>query len=267
MRGNRSATNGMNTLVAFIKKDICIETSYRFNLLMRITGILFYTATFYFISRLLTYTDYFSFVLIGIAVSNYLTTALTVFSQAIRDEQLSGTLEAMAVTPASLFEIIIYSSIGKFIGTTLEVASYLAAGIIIFGMRLAYTQLAGAGIIVILTILCCSALGILSASFIMVFKRGDPIHWFIGSAFQLLGGVFFPLSVLPAWLQDISRFIPLTYSLHGLRGALLEGLAMGQMLPDIKALLLFCIVLLPVSLVAFSYAIRRTKIDGSLGHY
>jgi ABC-2 type transport system permease protein len=72
---------------------------------------------------------------------------------------------------------------------------------------------------------------------------------------------------LPAWLQPISYLIPLTYSLSAMRRAILLGHSLGELMPDVLALSLFAGVLLPLSFVAFRYAVKRAKIEGSLTQY
>jgi ABC-2 type transport system permease protein len=59
----------------------------------------------------------------------------------------------------------------------------------VFGVDRGNANLFDAMIILILTIICFCSLGIISASFIMIFKRGDPVNWVFGSVSALLGGV------------------------------------------------------------------------------
>jgi ABC-2 type transport system permease protein len=83
----------------------------------------------------------------------------------------------------------------------------------------------------------------------------------------LLGGVLYPVTVLPGWLQPVSYLIPLTYSLRAMRRAILTGDSLSALSPDLLALSLFAAVLLPVSFLAFRYAVKRAKIEGSLTQY
>jgi ABC-2 type transport system permease protein len=122
-------------------------------------------------------------------------------------------------------------------------------------------------VILILTITSFSCLGIISASFIMVFKKGDPISWIITSLSWLIGGVYYPVSILPQWLQKFSYFLPITYSLEGMRMALLQGYSFQQLLSNILALFFFTIVMLPASLYTFKFAVTKAKINGTLAQY
>ncbi|MDP2927759.1 MAG: ABC transporter permease, partial [Candidatus Omnitrophota bacterium] len=119
----------------------------------------------------------------------------------------------------------------------------------------------------ILTVISISSIGIISASFIMVFKKGDPISWLVTVSSGFLSGVFFPVDILPRYLRAFSYFLPLTYSLKGLRHAILQGYTIGMLLPEITVLFAFCVILIPLSIKIFGYALRCAKISGSLTHY
>jgi ABC-2 type transport system permease protein len=118
-------------------------------------------------------------------------------------------------------------------------------------------------------VLAC--LGILSASFAMVFKRGDPFGVFLGTGSALFSGVFFPTQLLTQYagttVSGISRVLPSTYGLDGIRRVLLEGQGLSQVWNPLMMLLIFLGVLLPFSLWVFGRAVRRAKREGSLIQY
>lgn len=262
---------------AFLKKDIKIFTSYKLSFFMTTFGMAISVATFYYIAKLFgksaspylgSYrTEYFPFVLVGIAFAGYLSTSLQTFSNNIREAQTSGVLESMLVTPSSIIEIILGMSIWDFIFTSLRLLIYLLLGVFLFGVRFHNPNIAAGILIVILTIVCFSSIGIMSAGFILVFKRSEPISAFIAALTGLFGGVYFPVEVLPLKLQFISSLLPVTYSLRGLRYALLAGYPFKFLIPDILILFVFCLVLLPLAILVFQYTLRCVKKDGSLLHY
>jgi ABC-2 type transport system permease protein len=114
---------------------------------------------------------------------------------------------------------------------------------------------------------CFLSLGIISASFIMVFKMGDPLGWAFGSVSALFGGMFFPVAVLPGWIRWLAYLLPTTYSLEGMRKSLLVSSSFSDIFPNILALLLFSAVLFPLSLQVFRLSLAKAKKDGTLTHY
>jgi ABC-2 type transport system permease protein len=232
---------------------------------------------FYFIARLIgpaatpylsTYRgDYFAFVLIGLALSGYFGTGLSSFASSLRQAQTTGTLEAMLTTPTSLSTIIFASSLWNYLMTTFRALIYLGIGGAMLGVDLSSANYLTALIVLALTIISFSSLGVIAASFIMVIKRGEPVTWIFNSVAGLLGGVYYPVAVLPAWLQIFAGLIPVTYALDGLRQALLNGATISSLGTQTLALVIFSVILLPASLIGFRYAVRRARQDGSLTHY
>lgn len=262
---------------AFLKRDFLMELSYKFAFFLNIAGIFISVVTFYFIAKifgrgaspyLAEYGgEYFPFVLIGIAFSGYLSTALRSFASTIRQEQFLGTLEAMLVTPTKISTILLASALWDFLFSSVNVLIYLFFGMKFFGLNLFQPNFLLAGIILVLSIICFSGMGMISAGFIMIFKKGDPITWLISTFSALLGGVYFPIKVLPSVVQKFSTFIPVTYALHSLRLVLLQGAGLDKIIKDILILLVFAIVIFPIGVFLFKFAIKRAKIEGSLTHY
>jgi len=263
--------------LAFVWRDFIEDTSYKLSFFMQFLSIFISTAMLFFFSRLIgdagtSYLkpyggNYFSFVLIGIAFYSYLSVSMKSLSETIREGQMLGTLEALLVTQTEIPTIIISSSLYSFIWASFKVAVYLLLGVYVFGLNLGNANLIGAIIVLILTIISFGSLGIISASFIMVLKRGDPVNWIFSSVSGLLGGLYYPISVLPDWLQRFSYLLPVTYALEGMRLAVLKGYSVSELFPNILALTLFSIIMLPLSILVFGYAVKKAKKDGTLTQY
>jgi ABC-2 type transport system permease protein len=211
--------------------------------------------------------DYFPFVLIGMAVSCYQGAGLKIITESMREEQSAGTLEPVFSTPISPLSFLLASSQWDFLQVTFEVIVYLASGFLFFGLRFPSANLFGALLILLLALCAFATLGLFSAAFILKFKRGDPAAWLISTVSELLGGVYFPLSVLPGWLRPVSVLIPMTPALEGLRQTLIRGSSIREILPQLLYLSAFSILLMPLGLLAFRQALRAVKREGSLGHY
>lgn len=267
----------MKKLWAFLKRDFLIETSYRFSMVLQVGSIIFTIASYYYMARFVGGSrfsggnvraeDYFAFVLIGVAVHEYLTTSLDAFSRAIRESQVAGTLGALLSTQTSLVAVILLSAAYPFLWTSFVVVLYLALGMGIFGAHFALGDWSAAVLILALSIISFSGLGTLSASFIMIFKRGNPIVWLFGGLSWLLGGVLYPVTVLPWWLRRASALLPITYTIEGLRAALLREAPWSELWHSVGPLMLFALVVFPLGVASFQFAARYTKIAGTLEQY
>jgi ABC-2 type transport system permease protein len=268
----------LRKVAAFFVRDLLWDLSYPLNFCWRGGSIFFNLVTFYFLGRLITRAtaghlaaygggDYFSFVLVGLALSSFQTVALSSISYAILYGMYTGTLEAMLVTPTSLSTIVFSSVLYQFVISLLAILVYLGFGIALFGFSLGQANLLSAAVILALTLIAHLPIGIFSASFLLIFKRGDPITSLLGHLTALLGGVYFPLAVLPGWLQTTSLFIPFTHALEGLRQAVLNGRTVMELSTQVMVLSIFAAILLPLSLAVFSYAVHQAKRLGTLSQF
>lgn len=266
----------MQRALAFLRRDLRLQLSYRFAFVLQISGIFFNMLVFFFFSKLVGPSampylsnyggDYFAFVLVGLAFSGYFGVGLQGFASTIREAQTTGTLEAMLLTPTRLRTVVLASSLYDYGFVTLQVILYLLFGALLFGVQI-NGNLPAALVILLLTIVAMTAVGIIAASFIMVLKRGDPVTWLFNSVGLFLGGVYYPVSLMPSWLQALSWLLPITYSLDGMRRALLTNASWAELWKNILALAIFSVVLTPISLAVFRRAVHRAKVDGSLAHF
>jgi ABC-2 type transport system permease protein len=265
-------------VIAFLVRDLLWDLSYPLSFFWRGSSIFFNLITFYFLGYLVSGSttgylsgygggNYFPFVLVGLALSAFQGVALTSISSAIQYGMYTGTLEAMLVTPTSLSTIVFSSVLYQFVSSLLNILIYLFFGAALFGFSLARANLLSAAVMLALSLLAHLPLGIFSASFLLIFKRGDPVTSLVGSFSALLGGVYFPLAVLPGWLQTVSLFLPFTHALEGLRQAVLNGRTLLELTTQVAVLSIFAVTLLPLSLAAFAYAIHQAKRLGTLSQF
>lgn len=261
---------------AFFQRDYLTQLSYRTAFALSFFGLFFRAFVFFFISRfigdaandgLAAYNaDYFAFVLIGLALNPYFDVGLTAFARALRQAQTTGTLEAMIMTPTPVSYLVIGSAVWSYAFTTFQVFVYLILGAML-GVNFANANWLTAIVGLLLAIIAFASIGIMAASIIMVIKRGDPVTAVIANVSALVGGVYYPLETLPNWLQTIAQFVPLTHALQVLRLSLLNGATIRELRDDLLILLLFCLILLPLALFSFRYAVDKARQDGSLAQY
>ncbi len=264
----------LEKLWAFLKRDFLSEVSYRLAFLLQVFGIVLSMAAFYFMTGMidpatpgLDGIPPFQWLLVGLAFQYYFSTALYSFSAKIRNEQMLGTLEAMLVSPTPTSLVIFSSAAWDFAYAGFRVVVYFTVAQIVFGVHLHYNSLGAVALGVLLTMLSSVGLGILSASFILYFKRGDPINFALSGLTTFFGTVFFPVEQLPHALRAVSDYLPITWSLRVVRGALLQGRTFAELRGDLAALALLTLVLLPSGVALSRVAIRRAKREGSLVQY
>lgn len=265
---------------AFLVRDFQTEVSYRLAFALSVLGLFVSATLWYFMARFiggvsdpvrlasqLGGLDYYSYALVGLMVSRFIDVALHSYGSQIRTEQTTGTLEAMLVTPTRLAHIVLGASAWSYTFAVLQGALYLVFGVFVFGVRLNLGSVVGAVAAVVFSVFALSGIGILSAAFVLYFKRGNPIDFVISTTALLFGNLIIPPRALPDGIAWISRLIPVTYAVDAVRGALLQGRGLRELAPDLLVLALFAVVLAPAGLIAARIAVRRAKREGSLVQY
>ncbi|MCM8800421.1 MAG: ABC transporter permease [Candidatus Omnitrophica bacterium] len=267
----------LRKIIGFLKKDFLLESSYRFSFFFDIFGILINISIYFFIDRLFEQrlvahleefgVNYFSYVILSSAAFSYIGIGMGSFAERIRSEQVQGTLETILVTPTRTAVLVFSLIIWSLFSATLELFMYITLGIFLFKIDLTHLNILSCIITLLLIIISFSSLGIISASFLIVFKRLNPLSWLIGSLEGLLGGVYFPITVLPGWLQFIARFFPITYAIRAIQLAVYKGYHPMQLSRELGFLFLFSILLLPISIFIFWKSLYRSRKTGTLAHY
>lgn len=254
--------------LSFIKRDFLIDISYRVNFFLNIISIFFRVSFFFFLSLFINNgEDYFSFVLVGIALSDYFSVLTRAFSGALREAQLEGTLEALSTSLTPLPQSIIFSGLYPLLYTIFQIILYFIIGICFFDLSLAEANYVGVLSTFLLATFSFAGFGLLSSIFVLLYKRGDPIIWFLNSLSWLLAGTLYPVSILPEWLQGLASFLPLTHALKALRLALLKGAPIKEISASLIILALFSIITCFLAWLIFPYAIEKVKKEAGLSQY
>lgn len=260
----------------FFWRDFTIARTYRAPFVLEAIEALFGSATFYYVARFVDSpklqqalpqgASYFAYALIGFIFFDYLHAAMDTFDQSILEARDGGTLEHLLVTQTSIPLMLAGSAIYPFLASMLRIAIYVLWGVLLFGFPLHDANWFAVFAVLLATLLAFSGFGIFSASYVLLFKRGNPAKWLLLGFSSVAGGMLFPITVLPRWLQLLARLNPVTYALDGMRAALLSGENISTVWQSIAILLLFAAALLPASMAAFAWALRRTKTTGTLTH-
>lgn len=263
------------TAVAFLKRDWLIARSYRLPFLMNVAGSAIVLVVLFQIGKLVNTADaqsgldlahgYFSFAVLGTLVLQTVHSATQTFASKMREEETTGTLEALLAAPTSPAKVILGSGVYNMVQSIV-----LALVIILLALPL------GLRIVVEPTWLCLSLvsfvalialageLGILIASFTVVFKQGSTLSGLVGAAIALLGGVWYPVNSLPPAARALARLIPFTWGLTSLRDELLFGRLQAA---QFAGVVVSAIVILPLCLVIFRFSVDRARVRGTLAQY
>jgi ABC-2 type transport system permease protein len=210
--------------------------------------------------------DYFPFLLVGTGFYTFLIMGINAFLVIVREAQQTGTLEILVTTSTPAPVLVFLSAISAFAGNTVQLLFYLGAGLLLFGAPV-HANLLGCVVVFALSLAIAVAIGILASALQLAIQKGSALVWLLGSGVWFMTGTLFPVATLPRPLRAVAQLIPITHSLDGMRMALLQAADWSALAGEIGILALFSLVLLPFSLMVFSYTLRRARLQGTLSFY
>ena len=205
------------------------------------------------------------YLLIGALLWGYLSLVFMEAAYAIAWERWEGTIEYTFMAPVRrmthLMGICLFA-IGYGLARTLIV---LIAAVAIFKLDFSHANLLGTVAVLGASIVPLIGLAVLTSVLPLLSpQKGEQMSFAVQGFMLLVSGVYYPLSVLPLPLQLAGIVSPLTYSLAGMRRSLLDGAGVGDQLPTVAILVGMGAVLIPVSVVVFTWAENRAKRLGLL---
>ena len=267
----------VSKLPAFLRRDLLTTLSYRVYFVSDLLGLLSQALLFYFISEMIdsaelpsygsTSPTYLEFVVVRVPVGVFVQFALTRVAAALRQEQLQGTLESMLVTPTAPGTIQLGSVVFDLAYVPLRTVVFLGAMTVAFGLHFEASGVLPAMLVLLAFIPFVWGLGVLGAAAILTVRRGAGVAAIAGGLLALLSGAYFPVTLLPGWLQAVAEWNPVAVALDGMRSALLGGASWAETGADLLVLVPFSLASLLLGLVAFRLALRHERAQGTLGVY
>src|SRR5581483_6999621 len=255
----------LNKLAAILKRDLLTAIRYRRGFLLTAIGALAQLATFHYLSRAVGSgyrpegMSYFPFLVVGSGFYAFLVMTISACLQTIQDAQQNGTLEVLMISSTPAPVLLFLGMVSVLAANTLQLGVYVEGGLLLFRFPVHNVDIAACVALFALSALIAIAFGVLAAALQLSIQKGSAVLWLFGSGAWFMSGTLFPVTTLPKPLRLISEAIPITHSLNGLRLALLEGASFKRLLPEINLLALFAVTLLPLGMLAFSFAIRRAR--------
>ena len=169
--------------LAFLRKDIQIALSYRFNLLLQLILIIFIFSLIFFSVVTdnvgLENSEFFK-ILVGIALIDFMFSSMSVFSREVRFAQTYGTFEALILTKTSILTILLSSYALTFSRSVLRIFLYILIGKFIFWVEIALSNTPIFLSLVFYNSIPFIGIGLFAAAFIILYKVGNVVNFFVG---------------------------------------------------------------------------------------
>ncbi len=261
-----------HAFLAIMRRDLHVYLSYRTRMVSQVLTALFSLTLFYYVSRLVhlsafkTPSEYFGFVVVGLALVGVMYSCFLV-PELVRQELVAGTFDRLLLSPFGAVRSVVAMTLFPLVLSFVTATLTLGLGCLLFGLALHWSTVPLAVPVMVLALLAFFPFGLLFAALTVLVKQGNVGTSWVIALMALTGGVYFPLSVLPSWMQTIGRLQPFTPATSVLRHLLVNSPVAGAFGPSLLKLTVFAGVLLPISVVALSAAIRHGQRRGTIIEY
>lgn len=262
-----------STAAAFLRMDFVEDVNYPMSFLFQQLRIVFPIFIFFFIGGLvgdspLVGGDYFSFAVIGLSMTAVLQGALGGFGTALQRSLNRGNLETLLVEPVPWAFLPFAMNLWRMLLGLFSGGLILLVGLLL-GARYQASGIPAFLVLITLGVLASTAIGVLSASVLVLAKKSQPILFLYGLAASLLAGSLFSVDQLPAWLRIFSWAIPHTYVINAARDVLMPdpGTFVIPFLTAVAALAVFNVVVFASGLWFFTRSLEYARKMGTLSGY
>jgi ABC-2 type transport system permease protein len=258
--------------VAIVRRDWTTYTSYRTQLMTVPLTMFVSMCLFYYVSRLVqvsAYGDpdqYFSFIVVGMLTLMVLQSTLMV-AASVRSELVAGTFERMVLSPfgsaAGVASMMLFPFVLSLVTTTVS----LLVAAPVFGLPLQWSTAWLAYPVALLGAGTFAALGMLFAATVLIFKRMMAGAGLLLTLISFTSGVYFPVALLPDWIEWVSALQPFTPSIELLRHVLIDAPVPADPWTLVLKIAGFVAVMIPVGFIGLRAATRRGQRTGTIIEY
>jgi ABC-2 type transport system permease protein len=267
-----SALATLRAFRAVLDRDLVVYVSYRSRLVSQLLTSIFSLTLFYYVSRLVhvsgfaTPGAYFGFVIVGIALISVLYSCFGV-AETVRQELIAGTFERLLLSPFGPVLSVLAMAVFPLIVSFILAGFTLLVGWVAFGLTLHWATVPLAIPAMMLALLAFLPFGLGFAALTVVMKQGNVGTSWVIALISIVGGLYFPVTLLPGWVQTASEFQPFTPSTELLRHLLVGSSQAESIALIVSKIVIFAAVLLPLSLWALSRAIQIGQRRGTIIEY
>jgi len=185
---------------------------------------------------------------------------------ALRDEQMKGTLEQNFLAPVSRFALLVGLSLTDIVITSAVFVVVVGATTMIV-LPTASLSLVPAFLILLVGLVPLFGIGFIFAGFVIRFKEPYIFTQILNLLFATLTGTYYPVSLLPYWVQFLSGVLPQTYVVENMRRIVLANQTLVGMYGSVFILIALAVAYPTLGYAVFKAIERRASVTGEFSKY
>jgi len=269
--------NELRKIGVFVKRDFSVMFTYKLAFSMLFLSIIF---NFFYmvlfgsmfkagvISALMPYGgDFIAYILVGSIGWGYMWSVMNGTAISLRTEMELGTLESILLTPTSIYTMIVAYTIFSALFGLMSIVILVVTGYALFGVSVLATASIYTLTILILSTIMMTGFGMILGGLTVWIKNIGDTAPLIQNIAMFFCGVYFPIAVLPGFLQGAAKFVPFYYAIEGLRLSLNPNTPVSELNYFTGILLILALFFLALGAYALHRGLIKAKKDGSLAFY
>ncbi|MFH1426127.1 MAG: ABC transporter permease [Candidatus Kerfeldbacteria bacterium] len=200
--------------------------------------------------------NYFEFIAPGIMAMVVMTAVLTGLAASISREKETGTLDGILISPINRLSIILGKAVAQSVRGLIQGGIVLLLAFLLFGVTI-HGSILLVILLLLLGVFSFVGLGILVSAIATEQETATQLLFMFQFPMLFLSGTFFPILMMPKFMQTIAYFIPLTYAIEALRKVMVLGAGVRSIQTEIIVLATFGVVTLIIAVPAFKRVITR----------
>jgi ABC-2 type transport system permease protein len=201
--------------------------------------------------------------LVGGVIWAFLGIIFEIVTETVAWERWEGTIEYTFMAPVSRPVHLIGMGIYAVIYGLVRAAAIFVAVVAFIGIHLPHANYGAAIALLAIASISFIGVGMMTAVLPLISpEKGTQLGFVAQGLMLVVSGVYYPVSVLPDWMQWVAKISPATYALRGNRNQILDGAGLAW--ADVWPLLVIGTLSIPIGLVVFRAGERYAKKHGKL---
>src|SRR3954454_19770447 len=203
--------------------------------------------------------------LIGAVLWSYLGIIFEILTETVAWERWEGTIEYTFMAPLSRAVHLLGMGLFAVLYGVLRTAALFLVVAIFFGLEMPDANFTAALVLLAVASVSFVGIGMITAVLPLISpEKGAQLGFIAQGMLLVVSGVYYPVEVMPEWMQWLAMISPATYALEGIRAAVLDGAGAGAVGHDLWPLGLMGALAIPLGLAVFRVGERYAKRHGKL---
>ncbi len=201
--------------------------------------------------------------LVGATIWAFLGIIFEFMTEIVAWERWEGTIEYTFMAPLSRLAHLFGQGAYAVLYGLIRASILFFAVAAFIGLHMPGANFGAAFVLLALSSLSFIGIGIMTSVLPLISpEKGAQLGFVAQGLMLVVSGVYYPVNVMPEWMQWVAKISPATYALRGDRASIIDGAGIAW--ADVWPLLIIAVLATPIGLAIFNRGERYAKKHGKL---